>query len=120
MADVQNPACRENIELAVRIPRLFCKACGAIRQANLDFADPRKHYTRSLERFVIDLCRIMTIADAAQFTGLSWDTVRDIDKSYLKDKYQSVSLASVRYIAIDEVYLGRKVSTRPSASCEVL
>jgi transposase len=50
----------------------------------------------------------MTIADAAQLTGLSWDTVKDIDKSYLKNKYQSVSLASVHYIAIDEVYLGRK------------
>jgi transposase len=92
----------------VNIPRLFCKDCGAIRQANLDFADPKKHYTRSLERFVIDLCRVMTIADAASLTGLSWDTVKDIDKSYLKDKYQSVSLASVHYIAIDEVYLGRK------------
>ena len=99
---------RKHIGLMVRIPRLFCKACGSIRQANLDFADPKKHYTRSLERFVIDLCRIMTIADAAQFTGLSWDTVKEIDKSYLRDKYQSVSLAAVRYIAIDEVYLGRK------------
>ena len=50
----------------------------------------------------------MTIADVAQLTGLSWDTIKEIDKSYLKDKYQSVSLAAVRYIAIDEVYLGRK------------
>jgi len=50
----------------------------------------------------------MTIADVASLTGLSWDTVKEIDKSYLKDKYQSVSLAAVRYIAIDEVYLGRK------------
>jgi hypothetical protein len=50
----------------------------------------------------------MTIADVSQFTGLSWDTVKDIDKSYLRQKYQAVSLAAVRYIAIDEVYLGRK------------
>ncbi len=102
------PVGHKKIELAVDIPRLFCKDCGAIRQANLDFADPKKHYTRSLERFVVDLCRRMTLADAAELTGLSWDTVKDIDKAYLKDKYQSVSLAAVRYIAIDEVYLGRK------------
>jgi transposase len=50
----------------------------------------------------------MTIADVAQLTGLSWDTVKEIDKSYLNNKYQAVSLKDVRYIAIDEVYLGRK------------
>jgi len=33
-----------------RIPRLYCKDCGSIRQPPLAFADPKKHYTRSLER----------------------------------------------------------------------
>lgn len=76
---------------------MFCKDCGAIRQAKLDFADPKKHYTRSLEQFVIDLCRVMTLSDAAELTGLSWDTVKDIDKAYLKEKYQSVSLLETLY-----------------------
>ena len=102
------PVGRRKVELVVHIPRLLCKNCGSIRQPNLDFADPKKHYTRSLERFVIDLCRIMTIADVSELTSLSWDTVKEIDKSYLKDKYQSISLKDIRYIAIDEVYLGRK------------
>jgi transposase len=92
------PVGKRKVELAVNIPRLLCRNCGAIRQANLSFADPKKHYTHSLERFVIDLCRVMTIADVAELTGLSWDTVKDIDKGYLKDKYKSVSLANVRYM----------------------
>jgi transposase len=50
----------------------------------------------------------MTIQDVAELTGLSWDSVKDIDKGYLRQKYRSVSLKDVRYIAIDEVYLGRK------------
>jgi transposase len=74
----------------------------------LDFADPKKHYTYSLERMVIDLCRKMTIDDVADLTGLSWDTVKDIDKAHLNQKYQSESLRHVRYLALDEVYLGRK------------
>lgn len=102
------PVGRKKTELSVRIPRLFCKDCGAIRQPHLKFADAKKHYTHALERFVIDLCRVMTIQDVAQLTGLGWDTVKDIDKGYLRDKYRSVSLKGVRYIAIDEVYLGRK------------
>jgi transposase len=102
------PVGNNNTELVVNIPRLFCKNCGSNRQPNLRFADPRKHYTHPLERFVIGLCRVMTIQDAAALTGLSWDTVKDIDKTYLRDKYKSFSLKFVRYIAIDEVYLGRK------------
>lgn len=102
------PVGKRKTELTVQIPRLLCKNCSAIRQVNLDFADPKKHYTHSLERLVIDLCRVMTIADVAEFTGLNWDTVKDIDKKYLAKKYGSISLKNVRYIAIDEVYLGRK------------
>lgn len=52
------PVGRRKIELVVNIPRLYCKDCGTIRQPHLAFADPKKHYTRSLERFVIDLCRV--------------------------------------------------------------
>jgi transposase len=102
------PVGGKKVELVVHIPRLFCRNCGSIRQVHLKFADPKKHYTHSLERFVIDLCRVMTLQDVAALTGLTWDTVKDIDKGYLKGKYQAVSLKDVRYIAIDEVYLGRK------------
>ena len=94
--------------MVIQIPRLQCKDCGAIKQPRLGFGDPKKHYTRSLKRFVIDLCRIMSIQDAAQLTGLSWDTVKEIHKTYLRRKYKSFNLKKVRHIAIDEVYLGKK------------
>ena len=102
------PVGKRKTELTIQIPRLLCKTCSAIRQVNLGFAAQKKHYTRSLERFVIDLCRVMPIADVAKLTDLSWDTVKDIDKGYLAKQYKSISLKDVRYIAIDEVYLGRK------------
>jgi len=94
--------------LIVQIPRLQCKQCQAIKQPRLGFADPKKHYTKSLKRFVIDLCHIMSIQDTAELTGLSWDTVKEIHKTHLRRKYKSFNLKKVRYIAIDEVYLGRK------------
>lgn len=102
------PVGRKKVELTVHIPRLYCKNCGSIRQPHLGFADPKKHYTHSLEQFVIDMCRVTTIQDVAELTGLNWDTVKEIDKSYLRRKYRSFCLTKLRYIAIDEVYLGRK------------
>lgn len=102
------PVGNRKIELVVEIPRLHCKHCGAIKQPRLDFADSKKHYTRSLERFVVDLCHIATIQDVAALTGLSWDTVKEIHKKYLRRRYKSFNLKKVRHIAIDEVYLGKK------------
>jgi transposase len=102
------PVGRRKVELVVRIPRLHCKDCGAIRQPHLTFAEPKKHYTRSLERFVVDLCRVMSIQDVAELTGLSWDTVKEIHKRHLRRKYRWFNLKKVRYLAIDEVYLGKK------------
>ncbi|OHB55778.1 MAG: hypothetical protein A2Y07_10650 [Planctomycetes bacterium GWF2_50_10] len=54
----------------------------------------------------------MTIADVAELTGLSWDTIKEIDKSYLKDKYQSVSLSTGKL----EV-MNRKIGMLQRQSC---
>lgn len=102
------PVGNKKVELVIEIPRLYCKHCEAIKQPRLAFADPKKHYTRSLERFVVDLCRMATIQDVAALTGLSWDTVKEIHKKYLRRKTKSFNLKKVRHIAIDEVYLGKK------------
>jgi hypothetical protein len=95
---------RKKVELVVSIPRICCQDCGAVKQIHLPFADPKKHYTRPLERCVIDLCRVMTLQHVAELTGLGWDTVKAIHKQYLRQKYTSMNLKSVRYLAIDEVY----------------
>ena len=102
------PVGRHKVELVVHIPRLCCKDCGSIRQPRLTFAEPKKRYTKSLERFVIDLCRVMSIQDVAELTGLNWDTVKEIHKRRLRRKYRWFSLKKIRYLAIDEVYLGKK------------
>ena len=102
------PVGNRKIDMLIRIPRLYCKDCGAIKQPNLPFADPKKHYVRALKRYAIDLCRIASIYDVAQITGLSWDTVKDLHKECLQQKYRTINLKKVRYIAIDEKYLGKK------------
>jgi len=102
------PVGSRKVEMVVRIPRVQCKRCGAIKQVRLAFAEAKKHYSRSLERFVIDLCSVASIQDVADLTGLGWDTVKAIHKHHLRRKYRSSRLKGVRHIAIDEVYLGKK------------
>ena len=54
------------------------------------------------------MSKIATIKDVAALTGLGWDTVKEIHKSYLGRKYKKIKFTKVRYIAIDEIYLGKK------------
>jgi transposase len=50
----------------------------------------------------------MTLTDVAELTLLSWDTVKGIVKEQLARDYSRPRLRDVRYIAIDEIHLGRK------------
>jgi transposase len=51
----------------------------------------------------------MSISDTARFTGLHWDTVKQIEKDWLEKKYKRIRLNQVSILGIDEVYLGKKL-----------
>jgi len=57
--------------------------------------------------YVLALRTAMSIRDVARFTGLHWDTVKDIEKAWLEKKYQKIPLKDVSILGIDEVYLGK-------------
>ena len=94
-------------ELEARIPRLACQDCGAVRQAAIGFAEPRRTYTKSFERYVLDLSRHMTIKDVACHLGVSWDVVKDIQKKFLHRRFSKPRLKHVKQIAIDEISTGK-------------
>ena len=51
----------------------------------------------------------MSIRDVARFTGLHWDTVKNIEKDWLEKKYSRTRLSESTILGIDEVYLGKKL-----------
>lgn len=50
----------------------------------------------------------MTLSDVADVTHLGWDTVKDIVKEHLRRDYGRPKLQGVRYLGIDEIYLGSR------------
>jgi transposase len=90
-----------------KLPRVECQTCGIVRQVRIGFADPRKTYTHALERYVVQLCRLMTIKDVAKQLAMSWDTVKEIEKKFLQANYANPPLKDLKYISIDEVCVGR-------------
>ncbi len=66
-------------------------------------------YTKGFEKYVLNLSALnVTISAIASLCGVSWDTVKDIQKKYLLKKYARPCLKNVTHIGIDEIYCGRK------------
>lgn len=102
------PIGRKRIVIEFPVQRIECKACGLVRQVKVGFADEMSRYTRSFERYVLELSSHTTIADAADHLGVSWDVVKDIQKRYLQRKFSRPRLTHLKRIAIDEIYVGKK------------
>lgn len=88
--------------------RILCRQCGASLQEPISFCpDPYARHTKWVAHFVLALRAEMSIKAVARFTGLHWDTVKNIEKQWLQKKYAKVRLGEVEYLGIDEVYLGK-------------
>ena len=85
--------------LVLPIPRVECQACGVVRQVKIPFADTRRSYTSSFERYALELGRRMTIRDVAMHLGVSWDVIKDIQKRDLGRRFAKPKLKHLRNIA---------------------
>ena len=90
-----------------KVPRVLCWSCGLVRQVKIQFADPKKHYTRSFERYVLELSKHMTIQDVAEHLYVSWDTVKEIQAAHLRRRFSKPKLHKLKQIAIDEINIGK-------------
>jgi transposase len=89
--------------VAFAIPRVECQACGMVRQVDVRFADPRRSFTKSFERYALELSRSMTIRDVARHLNVGWDLIKEMQKGDLLKRYAKPKLKHLRYIAIDEI-----------------
>jgi len=93
--------------IEIEIQRVFCLVCQVVRQVKLAFAKWRRTYTKVFERYALSLSRVMTISDVAKHLGVSWGTIKDIQKKYLLKRYAHPSLKKLDRIAIDEISIGK-------------
>lgn len=95
------------VSIILPVARVECQVCCSSRQVRVKFARERVSYTRSFERYVLELSAYMTIQDLANHLQVSWDLVKGIQKRYLQKRFARPKLRKVREIAIDEIHIGR-------------
>ena len=93
--------------VALPIPRVECQVCALVRQVDVLFADSRRSYTRSFERYALELSRSMTIRDVARHLNVGWDLIKEIQKRDLSRRYAKPKLKHLRCIAIDEIAVAK-------------
>ena len=90
-----------------KVPRVWCGPCGKSRQVKIAFAEPKKHYTHSFERYALELSRHMTIQDVADHLNVAWDTIKEIQAKNLQRCFGKPKLHKLKEIAIDELAIGK-------------
>lgn len=87
--------------LLVHRRRVRCPQCGPKVEA-LSWLDRYARVTRRLAESVARLCQVLPIKHVAAFYGLSWDTVKAVDKAYLEATLGPVDLTGLTAIVMDE------------------
>lgn len=101
------PIGNKQVRFILSVQRVGCRACGKVRQVKIGFADERRTYTKSFERYALELSRYMTIRDVSVHLGIGWDVIKDIQKRHLRRKYGRPGLSKLKRIAVDEISVGR-------------
>jgi transposase len=92
--------------LIVPRARVECPRCGPTVEA-VPWLDRYQRMTTRLAAAIARLAQVLPIKHVAQWYGVGWDTVKQIDQRALTARLGSIDLHGVRVIAIDEFALRR-------------
>ena len=81
--------------------RLTCPRCGP-KLEQLDWLARYARVTRRLAQNIVRLCAVLPIRHVADYLGMGWDAVKEIDQAHLEETLGPVDLSGVEVIAIDE------------------
>jgi len=84
--------------------RVACPTCGPKREA-LPWLSPWERVTKRLAESIVHLCRVLPVKQVAEFYGLDWDTVKNLDVAALAAQLLPVDFSGVTTIAMDEFAL---------------
>lgn len=85
--------------------KVRCPDCG-IKVEHLDFLERSKRITKELSYQISELCKVMTIEDAATFEHLNWQTVKEIDKKAIVKAQAERTLEGINVLGVDEISVG--------------
>jgi transposase len=75
---------------------------------DLGLVEPYARVTKRLAQYILDLCHSLTIKEIAEHLELDWKRVKDIHKSFLKERSSLPAIGSPKLLAVDEISLKKR------------
>lgn len=91
------------VYLELEIRRVHCRRCAAVKRERLDFLADNAFYTKRFAHYVGRRCRTETISAIAQELCLDWDTVKTLDKQYMRAQLAKAGTPGPKAVGIDEI-----------------
>lgn len=89
--------------LEIEVRRLQCRRCGTVKRERLDFLSDNPFYTKRFAHYVGRRCRTETIKDVADELNLDWDSVKTLEKQYMRAQLAKAGTPGPKVIGIDEI-----------------
>lgn len=94
--------------LVVDVHRVRCRRCG-VRTERIPWLAGKAHYTARFEAAVAAECEQAPVSRVAARWGLAPETVRQLDKRVLRRWAARRPRTPLRYLGVDELFVGREV-----------
>ena len=83
--------------------RVACRSCGTVKRERLDFLADNAHFTKCFAFYVGHRCRQASIRDVADELELDWETLKTLEKQYMRAQLKRAGTPGPRAIGIDEI-----------------
>jgi transposase len=83
-----------------------------VKRERLDFLADNAHFTKRFAFYVGRRCRQASIRDVAEELKLDWDTVKTLEKQYMRAQLKRAGMPGPRAIGIDEISVRKGHSYR--------
>jgi len=91
------------IYLEVEVRRVQCRRCAGVKREELAFLADNPFYTKRFAYYVGRRCRQATIKDIAEELHLHWETIKTLEKQYMRAQLAKAGAPGPKAIGIDEI-----------------
>jgi len=108
--DLSCGAWRIYLELELR--RVLCRSCARVKRERLEFLTDNALHTQRFAYLVGRRCRDSTIKEVADELHLDWDSVKELDKQYMRAQLARAGTPAPKVIGIDEISIRKRHTYR--------
>jgi transposase len=90
------------------VRRVQCRHCGGVKSERLESFLENALHTERFARYVGRRCRVGTIKDVAEELNLDWQTVKRLEKHYMREQLKRSGIARPKVIGIDEISIRKR------------